>query len=812
MKGLGHYFYQNQVVGQKLLGAIDPVTRVAGVRPVRQVARQFGLALLVWGALQGQASAQSLDRAYGLFNKGWMGEAIAAFQAVLRANPQSVEAQLGLAQAFQKNGQDSEAWSAYQRVVALEGRNAVALTAIGQLGGYRGDWQSGGITALTQLLEIQPGNTEAKAQRALLLGYQGRFAESLADYEPLLAMKSPAPEVLLGAAKILTYSGDGLRALPLFERYKSLGKSLSGWDVAAYGNALRGAGQAEAAIALLKPTLAKTSDGSTTDLRSALALAYGSAGQLTAALQTLAPLQNDAKAQLPLARTLVALGRDQVDADLLRQGMALYERSLQQTASPSIALLQEAAEALALVPEGQAQALRYYEQIEQLKPGPVATLKRLALAQLLGKVEPASFKSQVQKVLAGLPPADAPGASAQWLAIAPALAAIENPDPDWLPYYLQVMAPGFNITAPTTAGVTIGVADTPVPLVLLRLSQMYSTKGNFPFARLAAMQYQQTPEGAKTAAAELLLADLDRREGKLTESADRYRKLSQSPDRKVVRDAQRGLAGILQTQGKWGEALKVYDQIVAANPQDDRAQLSQWQLQYRTGQKSADQTATDLQDWLASRRDASLATPELLGLLGALPPSADWIPLYEKVLAAEPNNLAVERRLIEVLTLKNPAAAQRRLTDRLAQLETAPPTLETALLQGELARLAGQGDRAAQAYEQVLQRQPDNRDVLMALAGLRFEQKRYPEAADHYQKLLAQNPQDMDVQRLLGELAAAQDNPNAALSHFRQSATAASDGPVGNPQPADEMSQRRSRQIQRDFLKRRGFQPGWERY
>jgi cytochrome c-type biogenesis protein CcmH/NrfG len=93
-----------------------------------------------------------------LLQQGLVNDAIAAFQQALRSSPNSLEAKLGLAQAYQKAGKDSEAWTAYQRVLAQSPNNQPALKAVGLLGSYRAEWQVRGIEALTTLLNLNPND------------------------------------------------------------------------------------------------------------------------------------------------------------------------------------------------------------------------------------------------------------------------------------------------------------------------------------------------------------------------------------------------------------------------------------------------------------------------------------------------------------------------------------------------------------------------------------------------------------------------------------------------------------------------------
>lgn len=154
------------------------------------------------------AMAQTaIQEGYRLMNQGLVNQAIAVFEQAVRDYPQSVQARLGLAMAYQRQGRIDDAFQAYNRVLEVDPNNRMALLSLGILGGYRIEWQERGIEALNQLLELNPNDLEARSQRALLYGYQGRFGAAIADYEIVLAA-NPTPEVILGAAQVYAYNGD----------------------------------------------------------------------------------------------------------------------------------------------------------------------------------------------------------------------------------------------------------------------------------------------------------------------------------------------------------------------------------------------------------------------------------------------------------------------------------------------------------------------------------------------------------------------------------------------------------------------------
>src|SRR4028119_1308458 len=339
-------------------------------------------------AAQAQAVPAAVRRAQTLLNQGLVNDAIAAFQQALRSSPNSLDAKLGLAQAYQKAGKDPEAWTAYQRVLAQAPNNIPALKAVGLLGSYRGEWQAGGIEALTRLLNQTPNDLQARAQRGLLLGYQGRYTEAFADYQVALA-NNPTPETLLGAAQIYTYSGDSKQGLALFQRYQATGKAIPIYQVPAYAQALRETGNPGQAIQVLRQALGQAPKfpGMETEIRAALGQAYAANQQVSEALAVLEPLRGKKDGALLLARALTTIGRQERRTDLYREGADLYRQALASTSSPTPSLLREVADVLSELPSERAAALSLYQQLTQLLPNDKTLLvKQLVLASQLGQI------------------------------------------------------------------------------------------------------------------------------------------------------------------------------------------------------------------------------------------------------------------------------------------------------------------------------------------------------------------------------------------------------------------------------------------
>ena len=196
----------------------------------------------------------SVRSGYTLLNEGLVNQAIDQFTAAVRQYPSSVEARLGLAIAYRRAGRNAEALQAYESVLAIDSQNRLALLSVGTLGGYRQQWQERGIAALDTLISLDPNDAEALAQRALLYGYQGRFAAAIADYEIVLRDNLPA-EAVLGAAQVYAYSGDYDTSLDLFNQYQRSGGQITGDAATAYARSLRETGNPSAAVQVLEPQL-----------------------------------------------------------------------------------------------------------------------------------------------------------------------------------------------------------------------------------------------------------------------------------------------------------------------------------------------------------------------------------------------------------------------------------------------------------------------------------------------------------------------------------------------------------------------------
>lgn len=731
------------------------------------------------------AQATSVIQGYELLNKGWVDAAISAFEQALRLSPQSTEARLGLAIAYQRAGRDADAWTAYNQVLDSDPNNRNALKAVGEMGVYRSEWQSRGIEALTTLLNLTPNDLETRAQRALLLGYQGRFSESLADYEIVL-QSNPTPEMILGAAQIYTFSGDYQTGVELFSRYQSTGSSIPNNALGAYAVALRETGNPGQAIRILSEQLSQSQklDGTESQLRSDLAQAYQANGQLASALEVLEPLRGRDEANLALARALSSIGRRERRSDLYQEAAILYRRVLASTENPSFAFQREVADVLSELPSERVAALEIYRQLTQQQPNNRSLLvKQLALEGQLGFINRSELRQRLLSVLQPLP-----NKLAEQRSLAQALVPLDPPDPELFPVYQSLLANGVD-----------------VPFLNFRIAQMLIQRNQLVEAKQALVAYRATPEGANDLTPELLLAEIDRREGNYGDSAARYEAIiQQNPSKELQYSALRGLAGIRIAQGRSDEAIAIYDQLLERNPNDLVLKLGRASLAYQQQRISADKAEAVLDEWLKTRPSNDLP-PELFSLVGALPSSSEREELYLSLLEVDPDNTPVQLRRLQVIAERDPELAKAQVEELIARN---PDNLNAYFVQGELAFSLNDWALASKAYQEILARDPDNIGALMALGGVRFTEQRYISARELYERVLEISPGYLDARRNLAELSVAQDFRFQALAEFRE-LNAEQEDIGGEPNPELE---RRIQLLEVDILKRRGFQPYWERY
>lgn len=678
------------------------------------------------------ASAQNVPATvrsgYTYLEQGWVNQAIDEFEYAVQRFPQSLEARLGLAIAYRRAGRDADAFQTYERVLTLDPTNRLALLSLGTLGGFRLEWQERGVAALTTLLQQNPDDIEARTQRALLYSYKGNFDAAIDDYE-LVLQKNPTPEAIVGAAQAYAYHENYEQSLALFDRYLQTGETLPGDATIAYARVLRETGDETKAVQVLETALRqqRTLTGTAIRMRAEQALNYAAIDRLDLARAMLSPLRGREDARMVLGRALIAIGQTRTNQTFLSEGIALF-KAVANEADTSIALKQEIAEVLASFPESQSTALDLYRQLEQQPDDRGLQTQIAVLEHETGELSEADLLTQLSQILQTIP--TDPN---QQQAIVQALIWLQTPNPLLLPLYENLVR----------AGVT-------EPFLYFRIAQMYLRQGEFDTARSVINTYAATQAGKTDSAVELLLAGIDQRQGNLEASARRYQAIidSEPDDRGILTGALQGLAGIYQTQGRYRDALVLYNRVIALNPDDPTKQLGLASLKYQAGIIPRSDAEAVLSEWLTTQ-PLTNTPPELYSLVGALPAEPTREMLYKALVQVDPTNIPVQTRLVEIMVEQNRTAAIAYVDEIVAR---DPDNIDVYFLQGNLAQLTGNLRLAATAYEQLLQLQPQNIDALSALGGIRFQQRRYRVAIDLYSQVLALQPDHEIARAALADL------------------------------------------------------------
>ena len=107
--------------------------------------------------------------------------------------------------------------------------------------------------------------------------------------------------------------------------------------------------------------------------------------------------------------------------------------------------------------------------------------------------------------------------------------------------------------------------------------------------------------------------------------------------------------------------------------------------------------------------------------------------------------------------LEIPEQVKQAMRDMAQKAAAAPDDLDAWKRLAEVQFRAGQIDpsyltEAATAYKHVLEREPDNLEVIRNLGNIAFDQEQPDPAVDYYQRYLKQKPDDLEVQTDLGTM------------------------------------------------------------
>jgi len=256
-------------------------------------------------------------------------EAATAFQEALRAQPLSVEAQLGLATALNRLGKNEEAAREFRLAVATQPGWWSPHSHLGVFQLTTGDL-AGALESFRTALSLSPDNTRVLENLGITLQQLGRHEEAIAEYRRSIEIR-PTASALSNLGTCLFLLGRYGEAVQAYERAASmspdeatiwvnLGDALR-WNASPRERILRAYGRA---IQILEADLALTPRDA--DRETSLALALARTGdQRSAKAHADAALALDprnAYVLYPVALVRLAAGETDPALDLLARAVA----------------------------------------------------------------------------------------------------------------------------------------------------------------------------------------------------------------------------------------------------------------------------------------------------------------------------------------------------------------------------------------------------------------------------------------------------------------------------------------------------------
>lgn len=204
------------------------VLKVRSVRRRRSLVRAFLIAQLILltcspRLMAGDIPASPIDRpgdtagAYRLYDDGRLGEAEAAFQAIITGDPANLDAHEGLTWTYFKQGEIEKAAGAADARLALAPGDFQwrerRIEILHQLPARREE----AIAAALALARERPGDLQAQLFLARILSWtQSRTQETVAAYRAAVALNPGSREARRGLARSLWLAGEQAEAKKRF--------------------------------------------------------------------------------------------------------------------------------------------------------------------------------------------------------------------------------------------------------------------------------------------------------------------------------------------------------------------------------------------------------------------------------------------------------------------------------------------------------------------------------------------------------------------------------------------------------------------
>jgi tetratricopeptide (TPR) repeat protein len=265
---------------------------------------------LVANAAPAKASgAFAQGQAY--YAKGWLVKAIAAYRTAIKQQPNNPAVYAALGNALKKQGGKAnlaEATQAFDRSLRLDPKQPDTLNALAELLGWQVEKRDVAIGLYKDSLALKPNQPEVTKQVAQLLYWQGNYAEALPYARQVAYSKDPT--FLTAYAGLLNATRNYDEALQIYTQRLNAPQSKDFAVRQGYAVALLKTGNVSQARGLYD-SLAKTADKKKPDVTAAMAgLAY-ELGYYDEVLNwdKLSPDQNSVGVRIRKARSFAKLNR-----------------------------------------------------------------------------------------------------------------------------------------------------------------------------------------------------------------------------------------------------------------------------------------------------------------------------------------------------------------------------------------------------------------------------------------------------------------------------------------------------------------------
>jgi len=161
--------------------------------------------------------AQAMQHASAAYEAGRLAEAEELCAAILTAKADHFDANHLLAIVQSRTGRDEEALASYDRVLALDPRNAMVLSNRGNVLHQLGRHEEA-LASYEAALQLDPGNAGTLLNRAVALRALQRTADAVASCEAAIALKPDHAEAHFARGNALMELGEFETALASYER------------------------------------------------------------------------------------------------------------------------------------------------------------------------------------------------------------------------------------------------------------------------------------------------------------------------------------------------------------------------------------------------------------------------------------------------------------------------------------------------------------------------------------------------------------------------------------------------------------------